>query len=144
VFTLESSPNGIESLSWSPGSGQLLVAQEGGDRGWLMRVDARTGRLIKRYRPSVMWASWSPDGGTIAYHLVDTSTMERGIRLMANDGTSVRSLCDDGGTPLWSPDGMQIAYTVYTPSGRPDLWLMNADGNGQHRVLTNAWAKAWR
>lgn len=144
IFTLARSPNGIESLSWSPDSRQLLVGQEGGDSGWLVRIDARSGEVLKRYRPSIMWAAWSPDGQTIAYHLADTSTLEHGIRLMANDGSLLRSLTDDGGTPVWSPDGTQIAYAHYTDSGGTEVWLMDADGSDRQRVVRNGWVQAWQ
>ena len=143
IFTLADSPNGIESLSWSPDSHQLLVGQEGGDSGWLVRIDARRGRVMRRYHASIMWASWSPDGRTIAYHLADTSTLETGIRLMTNDGVLVKNLIDTGGTPVWSPDGTKIAYAHYTGSGGTEVWLMNADGTDRHRVIPNGWVQAW-
>ena len=35
--------------------------------------------------------------------------------------------------PDWSPDGKRIAYTRQV-SGRSEIWIMNADGTGQHSV----------
>jgi Tol biopolymer transport system component len=144
VFTLARSPNGIESLSWSPDSHQLLVGQEGGDSGWIVRIDARSGNVLERYGISIGWAAFSPDGTTIAYQLMDTANLVWGIRLMTATGDLVKILTDGGGTPVWSPDAMQIAYAYYTTSGGTEVWVMNADGSDQHRVIRNGWVQAWQ
>ncbi len=38
------------------------------------------------------------------------------------------------GGATWSPDGKQIGY-ISNASGRYNLWLMQADGSGQHQLL---------
>ena len=38
------------------------------------------------------------------------------------------------GDALWSPEGKQLAFSR-GPGAKRDLWLMNADGSNQHRVL---------
>jgi Tol biopolymer transport system component len=43
--------------------------------------------------------------------------------------------------PSWSPDGTQIAFRSER-SGGPEIWVMNADGTGQHR-LTRGLSPAW-
>jgi Tol biopolymer transport system component len=35
--------------------------------------------------------------------------------------------------PSWSPDGRRIAYSSGRFRGR-EVWIMNADGSGKHRV----------
>ncbi|HSL66812.1 MAG TPA: hypothetical protein VK977_01470 [Actinomycetota bacterium] len=42
----------------------------------------------------------------------------------------------------WSPDGTEIAYRSERNNGDPEIWLMNADGSGQHR-LTRGLSPAW-
>jgi Tol biopolymer transport system component len=60
------------------------------------------------------------------------------------DGTDLTRLTHSSAfefDPSWSPDGAQIAYR----SDRRDdseIWLMNADGSGQHR-LTRGLSPAW-
>lgn len=64
------------------------------------------------------------------------------IYTMNPDGSDVRQLTafTDGGAfwENWSPDGKQI---VFSRSAAPDfvaqLWLMNADGTGQHSLLSD-------
>jgi Tol biopolymer transport system component len=58
------------------------------------------------------------------------------------DGTALRQLTHvtggrDAADPAWSPDGARIAYQS-NPSGEYDLWVMKADGTGQHVLLKDA------
>jgi TolB protein len=60
------------------------------------------------------------------------------------DGTDLTRITDSPGPdfdPAWSPDGTQIAFRSER-SGEPEIWLMNADGSGQHR-LTAGLSPAW-
>jgi Tol biopolymer transport system component len=44
--------------------------------------------------------------------------------------------------PTWSPDGTRIAFRSER-NGEPEIWLMNPDGSGQHRLadgLSPAWS----
>ena len=38
--------------------------------------------------------------------------------------------------PTWSPDGMQIAFSRQEFHGNVQIYVMNADGSGQTRLLT--------
>ena len=41
-------------------------------------------------------------------------------------------------TPTWSPTGQQIAFTS-NRTGRPQIWIMNADGSGQMQITRETW-----
>ena len=95
----------------------------------------------------------SPDGKTLVFTSLKDGDLD--IYTMKVDGTDVRRLTDtpgyDGGA-FFSPDGKQIVYRAYHPTGdtlqayrnllaqrlvrpnRMEIWLMNADGSGQHQI----------
>ena len=59
---------------------------------------------------------------------------------MKPDGSAVRqltSLPPDTGAAFdaWSADGRQIAFDRFPPDAPPQIWVMNADGSGQHLLL---------
>src|SRR5437868_254499 len=58
------------------------------------------------------------------------------------NGTGLKQLTHvagghDAADPAWSPDGRRIAFQS-NPTGEYDLWVMNRDGSGQHRILRDA------
>jgi len=68
---------------------------------------------------------------------------------MNADGTHVRRLTSDNGinyTPVWSPDGKQIAYRS-TLGGSSDIYLINVDGSGLKNLTgtdnAEEWSPAW-
>ncbi len=62
------------------------------------------------------------------FHTIDLDTME--VTRLPVDPPGV-------GGAAWSPDGSRIAFTRSLPPGTsgPDLWVMQADGSEQRRVL---------
>jgi hypothetical protein len=69
---------------------------------------------------------------------------------MDANGTAVQPLITVPGvvvfSPVYSPDASKIAYTQcqgdcgdpVNPQGQRSIWVMNADGTGNHAVLTQA------
>jgi TolB protein len=95
----------------------------------------------------------SPDGHTIVFTSLKDGDLD--LYTMNVDGTGVHRLTStpgyDGGA-FFSPDGKQIVYRAWHPTGdsltayqqllaqrlvrpnRMELWVMNADGSGQHQI----------
>jgi TolB protein len=96
----------------------------------------------------------SPDGRTIVFTSLKDGDLD--IYTMSVDGTGLRKLTNtpgyDGG-PFFSPDGTQIVYRAWHPTdsleladyrdllsqrivrpNRMEIWILNADGSGQHQV----------
>ena len=89
---------------------------------------------------------WTPDGRAILFSAVRKSDWE----MIANDSEVYRFDIDSGristltdrrgpdNGPIVSPDGRQIAYVGYDDHKKgfeqADLYVMNADGSGAHRV----------
>jgi Tol biopolymer transport system component len=64
------------------------------------------------------------------------------VYTMKPDGSAVRQLtsrpADTGAAfDAWSPDGRQIAFDRFPPDAPAQIWVMNADGSGQHRLLAD-------
>jgi hypothetical protein len=91
-----------------------------------------------------------PAKGEIAYSVpMEEGPLDWDMFVMNADGNGQVRLTFGGDDPVWSPDGHQIAFTIW--SGPPELagiWIMKADGSKQERVLVAtdvggiSWAKA--
>lgn len=111
-------------------------------------------KRITNYNTYTAEGVLSPDGKRIVFTSLKGGDLD--IYTMNVDGSDVRQLTHqigyDGG-PWWSPDGTKIAYRAYHPTDpaelrdykdllaqhivRPnkmELWVMNADGSGQHQI----------
>lgn len=95
--------------------------------------------------------SWAPDSNKIAYTSTETGlteiysldvTTKRPTQLTTTKGWNYNQF------PSWSPDGKQIVYASdrARPGTFADIWVMNADGNNQARLLDlgrDAWSPVW-
>jgi TolB protein len=86
--------------------------------------------------------AWSPDGARIAFVSTRDHALGEIYTMSAADGSNVQRLTSNGvadGQPRWSPDGTQLAYTTGAPA---QVWVMNADGSGQHPIA-DGYAPDW-
>ncbi|MEE8362246.1 MAG: hypothetical protein V3R71_08810 [Gemmatimonadales bacterium] len=85
--------------------------------------------------------AWSPDGSKIASE-IDVGPSESDIFVTNVDGSGRRNLTNRiqlvDREPTWSPDGSQIAFRRLdrTESVGYDLWVMDADGTNQTRLVS--------
>ena len=100
-----------------------------------------------------VYPAFSPDGRKIVFTSNRTGTSQ--VYVMNADGSGQTQLTFDAQpkdqVPDWSPDGSRIAYLAdthgvsdVTPSWG-DIWVMNADGSGQHAITHGAswYGTAW-
>jgi Tol biopolymer transport system component len=85
-----------------------------------------------------LFATWSPDGGTIAFTSNRTGDPE--IYVVGADGTNVTRLTATPGRdahPAFSPDGTRIAFQSPRDGGHTRIFLMDLDGSDQRAITSN-------
>lgn len=102
-----------------------------------MNIDGTGVRRLTSTATAEGHPGFSPDGTRIIYddNFHAPPAVRGAIHTMKPDGSDVRTLTanrtDRHGLASYSPDGTKITFTA-----SEDIWVMNADGSGQH-PLTN-------
>jgi len=158
VFTLEATGENPVSLTendgiadsqpaWSPDGRRIGYVRksrgQGGSDLWVMTSEGKgrariTSTLVPERDPS-----WSPDGTRIVYA---ARTRVRGpFRIFvakADGGARAQLTTQPAGSvdrsPVWSPDGTKIAFMSDRDGGFPEIYVMNADGTGEHALTANS------
>jgi TolB protein len=77
---------------------------------------------------------WSPDGSRLAFG--GHRGYSGGIFVIGADGRGERRLTNDGGWPVWWPDGRQIGYLTVDARGNQEIRVVSLDGSPP-RALTS-------
>jgi len=150
--------------SWSP-DGKLIAFDGsrdeigGGAQIFLIRSDGTGQRRLTPPTMIAVFPTWSPVGGTILFERdlgkfgpadaqgvqpwvpdpagrVDLYTMTaRGAARQKI--AQVRTEFNHCTCPAWSPDGTKIVYEAAQAKGKPDVYVMNADGTGRIQLTTH-------
>jgi TolB protein len=110
----------------------------------------RTGNIrIIDTEVSLNHHDWSPDDQKItAVGYVNNTTWSIYV-FNAADGNNLTRLTNTTGVwdnePMWSPDGLKIAFSRHYPSqnNRIELCIMNADGSNAHSIGVEGFAAKW-
>jgi eukaryotic-like serine/threonine-protein kinase len=132
-------PLGAISVSdISPGGSELLVAQERNDAYefplWILPVPSGSPRRVGEVVAHD--ASFSPDGGRIAYangyDLFEVRTDGSGVRKIVSASEPLDS-------PAWSRDGSHLRYRKGASNSRGGtLWEVGVDGSNPHPLFSGA------
>ena len=102
----------VEGREFGPGTVRVVPVLDGEPR--------RLGNL------RAYWASWSPDGGTLAY------TSDGGVYLSSPDGSNPRQIVNLSGLLVdlyWSPNGGKLCF-IRGEHSQVSLWEVDRDGKG--------------
>jgi Tol biopolymer transport system component len=155
---LTNDPIAANAPRWSPDGSQLAyfrVSRDGSLRLMVMNADGTNVREIPGTHQTGSFnpPDWSPDGSVILY-----TSFKDGVPILATlpaAGGRTHFLNKRSGWPevggAWSPDGNTIAFTRGTGVRNGvlvfEVWVMNADGSGEHRLAAlqgaSAEAPAW-
>jgi WD40-like Beta Propeller Repeat len=140
------SPDGSMVVFAVPGGGLCYASPDGNYREFL---------AFDMSEPFDEFPAWSPDGSEIAFlDFVEDSPRyghhAYGLSFINVDGSDLRQLAvalpgEEGhGGLSWSPDGTRLVFW-HTISGRPQIFVVNADGTALRQITTegrNTWP-AW-
>jgi dipeptidyl aminopeptidase/acylaminoacyl peptidase len=143
----------FENPSWSPDGS--LIAFDGARKetaGWpniyVMRADGtEIHRLTRQRRGAYRWNPvWSPDGHKIMFErfaqpaYVGANLTLIDLYTINPDGTGQQKLArvrNEGShcaCAVWSPDGTKIAYEAKGENGKPDIYVIDADGSHRKQL----------
>jgi Tol biopolymer transport system component len=136
----------VERLTWSPDSTRLLYDVQNAPPTHVEVVDVRTGVRHSLTPPGQtdFYATWSPDGRSIAMTSNPFASMSHIDVVDAADGSRRTVSAVPGTDPVWSPDGREIAFIGirsfpeyadrYGAPQRLDLYVVRVDGTDQRRL----------
>lgn len=107
---------------------------------------SQTNTLTLAEQPTIVPTRTSPSASTFAGKIV--YSYEGDIYTMNADGSSITRLTTDPAMdfdPVWSPDGIQIAFRSHR-DGNDEVYIMNADGSNQQNLSNAAggdYSPAW-
>jgi Tol biopolymer transport system component len=152
---ISNNPSYDNCPAWSPGGSKIafISVRDGNTEIYTMNTDGSNPVRLTFENSLKDELSWSPDGTEIAFvsdrdHLPFDPWSPKNpmdIYVMKSDGTNFVRLTNNDDfdyEPRWSPDGTKIAFSASRGTSNGGIYLMNADGSNQTRLIEGRFA-AW-
>ena len=139
---------GVDAMAWSPDGSRLAVfsdVEPGTGRLFVLNADGSDIRVVAE-EELVIQLDWSPDGSRIVFAADAVEAPRIDIWVAHVDGTPAYLVASPGysgyqgwGSPVWSPDGSQIGYSV-----EPNrAFAIDADGSGDAVPIDDLTYASW-
>jgi Tol biopolymer transport system component len=137
---VSSTPDEMEAYPAVAPDGRRLAYLHAGTAGfeiWTMKVDGTDAKAITTDGLDLM-PTWSPDSQKIAF--ASARTWSWNIWMVNRDGSNLKQVTQFGGeriaiSPVFSPNGNQIAFSTLTSGTAWEIWVVNLDGSNPHKVV---------
>jgi Tol biopolymer transport system component len=108
---------------------------------WTMKQNGKDKRRLTQLGGSAIFPDFSPDGSKVAFNAKPAGSATQDIYVINSDGGVPEPLTNPLAPgndlwPAWSPDGSKIVF-VSDRTGLNQVWVMNADGSGQHQLTSD-------
>jgi len=125
---------GATQPAWSPDGRTIAFEADG------IKLVSAAGGHIRSLTSDGQYPSWSPSGTELVFERHLGSGNSEALFTIRPDGSGLRRITNLPGeqrSAVWSPDGKEIAFEWWTPSGT-GLYLIRPDGTHLRRVTTAA------
>jgi Tol biopolymer transport system component len=114
-----------------------LFAWPGGFEIYTMKMDGSDRKPITSREIDLMPA-WSPDSQKIAF--VSLRSGSWNVWVVNRDGSGLKQVTQFGPeriarSPIFAPNGKQIAFTTIAAGTAWEIWVVNLDGSNPHKVV---------
>lgn len=115
----------------------FLFAWPGGFEIYTMKPDGSDRKPVTS-RELDLEPAWSPDSKKIAFTSARSGSWN--IWMVNRDGSDVKQVTTFGGeriarSPIFDPNGKQIAFTTIAAGTAWEIWVINLDGSNPHKVV---------
>ncbi len=138
----------VDAMAWSPDGSRLAVfvdVEPGTGRLFVLSADGSDIRTVAE-EELVIHLDWSPDGSRIVFAADAVDAPRIDIWIAHVDGTPANLVASPEysgyqgwGSPVWSPDGTQIGFSV--EPGRASV--IEADGSGDAEPIDDLTYASW-